>query len=671
MRFFIVLEIIFLTGCATGVENSKLSLPEPLRLPQPTEVAYTKPEEAILQAKGAPPPQIKFSPTPTVPNINTGESQLKQQEFAPTFKMTAPIKVNLEGLPLPAFINEVFGNLLGLSFEIAQEVQDKKELVTLRVNDPQTPEQLYKLARQVLVNYGIELQMQGEIMRFILAKPGDKPPPSLIFTGSTLPDVPPSHRSIIQFITLKVVGNALVRNWLQQAFQGQPINILEDYTRNAIILVGTPQIVAQAAETIKVLDQPAMRGKHSLRIEPAFIPATTLAQRLTEVLSNQGYQVTGSLQGGSIITLPIPETNSLIIFANDPNALEYVQEWAQQLDKINPSPLPNKPNLFFYSVKNTSAQQVAGVINSLQQSSTPMSVDPIRNAIIFLGTNEDWIRILPILQDLDKPAKQVLIEVTVAEITLSNKDERGIEWVLNRVGLGGLSGRLGTLGTLGVGSAGITYTLSNAGEARAILNAFISDSRATVLSTPRLMVRSGGNAGITVGNEVPTLTSQANSNQLQGGNSGISVNQIQYRRTGISLNIQPVVYAGRRVDITISQEVSSSQPNNTSSIDSPIILNRNISTQLTLNDGQSILLGGLISNSQSGGESGVPILRDIPIIGQLFRANKQSQDRTELVIMLVPYVIEGDDEAKAISEAFKRRLQMLPLTPNSPKTGMK
>jgi len=136
--------------------------------------------------------------------------------------------------------------------------------------------------------------------------------------------------------------------------------------------------------------------------------------------------------------------------------------------------------------------------------------------------------------------------------------------------------------------------------------------------------------------------------------------QVQYRRTGILLSIKPIVYAGRRVDLQIDQQVSEARENTTSNISSPAIFNRRIKTELSLSDGQSILLGGLISNNRSEGWGGVPVLSDIPIIGQLFRVDRSTRDRTELIVMIVPYVIDDDAEAQAISETIRRRLELLP-----------
>ncbi|MDY6993913.1 MAG: secretin N-terminal domain-containing protein, partial [Pseudomonadota bacterium] len=450
---------------------------------------------------------------------------------------------------------------------------------------------------------------------------------------------------------------------------------------------GPPHLVTQAVEVVKVLDQPLMQGQYSLRIEPAFLSASALAQRLTEVLHNQGYAV----NKGSIHLLPIDETNALIAFARDAQVLALIRQWSQQLDQFNPQQR-DKMSLFFYGVQNTAAEPLANtlnpLLNSILQSDTAqeappqskaaktpatvaiqkttltaaapaqLAVDEHRNALIFSGTGEQWAQLLPVLKEMDQPAKQVLIEATIAEITLDETERRGIEWVINKADLGGLEGQLSTLG-LGVGSQGLTYTLSNAGQVRAVLNAFASSKRATILQTPRLLVRSGSSASINVGNEIPTLTSQSVSDIQQGGSSAL-LQQIQYRSTGVALNITPVVYAGRRIDLTISQQLSESQDTAGGNVSAPVILNRQIDTELTLSDGHSVLLGGMISNNQTDGWNGIPFLSDLPILGQLFRVDNTTNVRTELVVMIIPYIIDDENEATAITEAVKQQLELLP-----------
>jgi len=280
-------------------------------------------------------------------------------------------------------------------------------------------------------------------------------------------------------------------------------------------------------------------------------------------------------------------------------------------------------------------------------------VDTVRNAILFQGLPEEWARLLPILQEVDQPSKIVMVEVTVAQISLSDTERFGIEWLLAHVGIDGLSGTLKTAGGLGISGSGLNYTLNNGGQTRALLNAFAQNDKITVLSTPRLMVKSGEGATIQVGDEVPIVTSQSSSSGTQiEGNTAI-LQQIQYRSTGIQLQVKPIVHAGNRIDLEISQSVSSSSgsDNNT-----PTISNRSIQTKLTLNDGSSVLLGGLISTTIDQQDRGIPLLKDIPVLGSLFKVQSTAQTRNELIIVITPYVVSTDAEAQGITEAFRQQL---------------
>jgi general secretion pathway protein D len=677
-RCTLTIGLIFLASGCTTIPKPKqpdLTLPTPLRVPMKTQATASTPAAAIPPTSEEQ-PRTRFQPIPSAPQSkDTVATSLDEAKALPRITKTSPVSVNIEGLPIPAFINEVFGNLLGMSFEIDAKVQRERKLVTLRVAEPQPPKRLYELATQVLNNYGVGIEPQGDFLRFIRAKGQQTGTvPSMIVQGLTLPEVPPSHRPIFQFIPLRVTNYNEIHRWIRQIYKGHNIEIQADVSRNAIVLIGPPKIVAQAAKAIRILDQPSMRGRASLRIEPAFISADNLANNLIQILKTQGYSASTNPTQGNVVLLPIKETNAVIIFTADTEILAYVQQWAKQLDKLNPNldTDEEQPGLFFYQVKNLPANNIAKVLNGLLGKITPIPknkkkpsykplfmVDGNNNNLIFLGDNKNWARFLPILKSMDKPPKQVLIEATIAEITLTDQEQHGIEWVMANANIGGLDGRLGTLGGLGVGGSGLTYTLSSAAQVRAILNAFTNSNRATLLSTPRLMVRSGSKANINVGSEIPTLTSQTSTNIQQGGNSAV-LQQVQYRRTGLTLNITPVVYAGRRVDLSISQQTSEARPNSTSSINSPEIQNRQISTKLILNDGQSVLLGGLISNSQSEGQSGVPFLSDIPLLGQLFRVDGNSSTRTELVIMIVPYVIDNAEEAAEITDAVHQQLELMP-----------
>ncbi|MFK5969343.1 MAG: secretin N-terminal domain-containing protein [Candidatus Marithrix sp.] len=696
MKKLYILIIFILIGCSTPPKSSiEPNLPKPLREPIVDTLTNTVNIPPITTT-GNSTNNIRFQSLPSPPSRTTTSASITDTKTI-SFTTTKPIVVNIESLPLPAFINEIFGNLLNLSFEINKKISRKKDLVTLRVSESQTPEELYNLAIQVLANYKVGVEIKNKFIQFIPQRKKVADTPSLIIEGLASPQVPPSHRPIIHFVTLKIVTSSKIKVWLEEAFKGHELTTKIDAKRNAIILIGRPQIVNQAVRAIEVLDQPLMRSQHSLRIEPAILSANSLADQLVKVLDSQGYAASKNSNSGSVIVLPFQETNAVIVFAGNKKILNFVQQWATKLDYINPN-LPEdedydedeRPGLFSYQVKHIAARLIVKTINQLlepivgesQNSSqrnssktkkkskpntrntrynrrTKVVVDENRNTLYFIGSSQEWIRLLPVIKNMDVPPKQVLIEATIADIVITEKDEQGIEWILNKANLGGLDGTLSSMRS-GVGSSGLIYTLSNAGQVRAVLNAFASNSRATILATPRLMVRSGSSATIEVGNEIPTLSSQATSADLQlGGNSAI-LQQIQYRRTGTLLKIKPTVYAGRRVDLQISQEVSNAQENTTSQINSPEIFNRSITTELSLQDGHSVLLGGLISTTANEGDSGIPFLKDLPLIGQFFRVNKSSSTRTELVIMIVPYVIDNDEEAKSIADTLQRRLKLLP-----------
>ena len=283
--------LFLITGCSTSTHTYPApNLPAPLRAPVKAE---TTPSASELQsgAGASQPPHIRFHPLPSAPPSTTTSAQLDAAKL-PNFTKTKPVSINLESLPLPAFINEVFGNLLALSFEIDAQVQRKQQLVTLRVAEPQSPKQLYNLARQVLANYGVAIELQGELHRFVIAARGQKADlPSMIIQGFALPEVPPSHRPIFQFIPLKVVNYTQIKGWITQIYQGQKLEIKEDRFRNALVLIGTPQIVAQAAKAVKLFDQPSMRSQYSIRIDPAVLPAHILSKKLIQILNTHGYSV--------------------------------------------------------------------------------------------------------------------------------------------------------------------------------------------------------------------------------------------------------------------------------------------------------------------------------------------------------------------------------------------
>ena len=568
------------------------------------------------------------------------------------------IEVNFKDLAIPVFINEVFGNLLSLSFEIDASISERPDLVTLRAEETKTGYELFGIALQVLQNYGIGVEYQGDVLRFVLSKTAASGEPPLLISGRTLPEVPASHRPIIQIVPLKAVNNTSVALWLKRTFQGMDLRVTEDIERNALVLQGPARVIRQAINAVDLLDRPNMRGRYSVRITPSILDAETLASQLIDMLQAQGYGASRTPIRGAIVILPIRQTNSVVVFAGDQDVLEHVKTWAIDLDK--PGKASASSGLFYYQVRNTSAEDLAEVLNAVNINKAVdentsdggnVIVDRNRNGLIFTGDSKNWEGLLPIIAAMDRPARLVLIQVLIASVTLTNDTDVGIEWLFK--------GRAGDYGQVGrqdvaLGGTGFTYTLNNSGQVRFALNALAQDQRVSILSEPRILVKSGETAQIDVGEEVPVITSLAQS--TDAANAPV-LQSIQYRRTGVLLRVEPIVHSGNRVDLNLSQVVSEALEAG-SGVNSPSIFNRSVQTSLTLSDGGAVVIGGLISNSENEGDTRIPILGSIPGLGALFRSSGKMNTRSELILMIQAYIVD-EDETDDFNQQMREDLDLL------------
>lgn len=580
-----------------------------------------------------------------------------------------PIALNVAGLPLPEFIHEVLGRRMGLSYHLDPKLENKSDLVTLNIEKPLSPRELYKTVQTVLTAYGVTLKNVDGLINVEFSPAGASSEPPILISGEALPTVPTTHRPVFFLMDLKVVEAQRAVGWLAQAFEGQNAKFSSDPERNAVWLRGSLDVVKQAAEVVRLVDQPLMRGRHSMRIEPKYLGADTLSKRLTEMLGAQGYHAREG-KPGAISLFTIEETNSIIVFANDEQVLSYVAEWVEDLDK--PLKKTKGNNVFYYQVKNTAAEDIAESMNQLlsngfassdedgeadggKKSSTTqrgrLVVDESRNALLFYGTNSDWVTMLPAIERLDQKPLQVLIEVIVAEVRLSDDFTFGVDWAINNVN----SNLFGTTtpDSISITDAGLSfYPISSSGYTRAVLSMLATDSKVNILQTPRILVRSGQIATINVGDEIPILTASQTSTE-----GGAVTQEIQYRKTGNNLSVEPIVFAGGQVNITLTQEISQSSA--TGSTTTPTISSRSVSTSLSIQDGGSVLVGGLIQNTKTSGGSKVPFFGDLPIVGKLFTDTKDTSDRTELMVLIAPYVVKDNDDANAVTEAFKKQLEIM------------
>jgi general secretion pathway protein D len=660
-----LLSLLLLAACVT-----EPSFPLPLDLPKKVaDYSTLQQEETQLRETAM---RVSETPKPPPPErLQTGKTAL------PTTVATeekANVVLSFEQIPLPSFIQAVYAAILKKTVNLDPKVVERKDLVTLRTGEPQTLAQVESATRLLLKSYGIAVVEMGGMVRIVPdnAALGYLPE---IRRGRALPDTPLPLRPIFQLVELEAVRNTDIASWIRLMF-GDKVKLQEDPGRNAVILSGTSDDVMAAMEAIHILDQPLMKGRQSFRISPLYWSADELAKRLGEILQAEGYS-TGTTVAGSVsmpvTVLPVAAVNSVFVFAASSQILDHVIEWAKELDKPNEKGVGR--SFFTYQALYTDAQALAATLDKLLSGAVPkiasttasgsavpaastlarVVVDNASNSLIFQGNNEDYGQIRSLLQGLDKPSKEALIEVTVAEVALSDNSQLGVEWLLKEAKVDGTLMTLGTLGGLSIGSAGLNFRrIDSAGNVRLLINALASNNRATILSSPRIVARNGETAIIQVGQEVPIITSQQTSPTT--GSTGSVLQTVQYRTTGVILNVKPVIHSGDQVDLDVTQEVSSAQTTTTGVNTSPTFSTRKLQTKLSLKNGATVLLGGLISSSKSEGNAGIPFLKDIPLLGQAFRTDTTKNDRTELIILITPYIIADDNDAAAVTSAFRKQL---------------
>lgn len=617
-----------------------------------------------------------------------------------------PISLNLNNFPLPAFINEVFGNRLGLSFSISPALQEKTDLVSLRLSEPQPPAALFATARFVLADYGVAVSERDGVLFFQPAEnaPNDTLP--LLVSGNALPDVPMSHRPVFQQIPMRVVRSDSMVKWLNDMFTDSSLKISSDALTNSVLLRGPIDLIRQASQAIELFDRPALKGSYSMAISPMYSDAEQLGAALIKVLQAEGYDVSENPPMGGVVVLKLKELQRIIVFSADPNVLTTARQWVDLLDRQSQEQVEN--GLFVYQVRNTQAASLATMLGALGYSATipdtslgsgntisptgkstgsdltngktsgsnagttssgkgprtmegnpgqgSLVVDANRNALIYKGSGQEWLKLRPLLDELDRPVPSVMIDVLLAEVNLNDKEGLGVDWKNITANIGAKDLLINTAN--GLGSSGLSLALNSAGQTKAALNAFYNNQQAVIRSSPKLMVRSGEEASIEVGNEIPVVTGSSQSTD----NANAPITQtVQYRKTGVLLNIKPTVQASGVVDLQINQELSEQTDTSTTSL-TPTINNRKIETALTLRDGGSVMLAGLISSNKGKGDTGVPLLGDIPWVGSFFKSTNNSATRTELIVMIIPYIVRDFDEAQHLSSSYR---QMLPLNSSS------
>ncbi|MDI6623495.1 MAG: type II secretion system secretin GspD [Brevundimonas sp.] len=476
---------------------------------------------------------------------------------------------------------------------------------------------------------------------------------------------------------------------LLEPLAGDGATVRADPGREQVFISGDPMTVNALVRTARSLDVDWLQGK-SLQFFPVrYASPTDIASEIQQVFGGPDGPM-----GSQIQFIELNRLNGLLVIARSPAGLDRAAEWIQRFDRAPP---PASRRLRSIPLANLEADQFVTTLSALlgtgsgaphttaggqeaPPAPTPdapggaptlaaaagaagalrLTADARTNSLILLADDAEYRNVLDIVRELDAPPPQVLIEATIAEVTLNDRLRFGVQWFFDDNDLtGGFSSGSDDAAASSFPGFSLRYLDL---DVRAVLNALSTVTDVELISTPRILVLSNESAELQVGDQVPIITQTA-----VGLNDDSRVlNSVQYRDTGVVLSVTPRVSESGRMFIQIEQEVSEVAGTTTSDIDSPTIQQRRLSTRIQVEDGQLVVLGGLLRSSRSLGDTGVPYLSRIPALGALFRSRDTTQRQTELVMFLRPTVIRARSDIDAVTNEMVGRLQALGLPVETP-----
>ena len=521
------------------------------------------------------------------------------------------------------------------------------------------------------------------------------------------------ERYTIQIIVLKYIPAAEASKMIKP-FLTDGADIVE-YPNHNILIVG--DVASNIRKTMEILDlfDVDIFADMRVRIYPVLNSyADDVAKEMERIFSSLEVSVKSG-RGVGITFTPVIRINSLLVVSSIPGIFDKVEKWLKELDRVPGE--GNRLNTFVYYVQNGKAKDLADVLKQVYTparvaaartgtttTTTPASqqrltrptttttpgtttapagipaiptpgaeamgipegeinivVDEVTNSLIIRAYQRDYRTIMETIKKLDIYPKQVLIEVLLAEVTLNESTKFGLEFsTFTDSFTKGSSTYNYTIGAGGTGTpanftSGLRYAITSAGKLAAAVNASASQDRLRVISSPHVMASNNKEARIQIGSSQPILTNTYTTTAT--GTPGVVEGTIEYKDVGIILTVTPRISDAKLVTLDMSVEsstVGTTQLGNLSSV--PFFGKKTAKTTLSIIEGQTIVIGGLIQESKDTIKTGIPFLSRIPILGALFGYHDYEKNKTETVIFLTPHVIGELDDSNRITEEFREKL---------------
>ncbi|MGY2401146.1 type II secretion system secretin GspD [Pseudomonas sp. SDO5271_S396] len=668
-----------------------------------------------LQGTGAqrPPSEPTVAPGPA-PAIKTpAQRQLIRgnQQFVRTSGAGAEPKAqegdivfNFADQPIEAVINSVMGDLLHENYSIAQGVKGN---VSFSTSKPVDKQQALSILETLLSWTDNAMIRQGP--RYVIL------PASEAVAGKLVPQMhvaQPSSGLSARLFPLRYISATEMQKLLKP-FARENAFLLVDPARNVLSLAGTPDELANYQDTIDTFDVDWLKG---MSVGVFGLQRASVAELMPQLQALFGPD-SGVPLAGMLRFLPVERTNSVVAISSQPQYLSEVGDWIRTIDEGG----GNEPQMYVYDVRNMKASDLAKYLRQIYgtgaiKDDTPARVAPglrtttlsslntsgVQNTppvpreeapevedspeaaptnILEAGTRitaqkssnqllvrtrpAQWKEIEAAIKRLDNPPLQVQIETRILEVKLSGELDLGVQWYLGRLAGNSASTTVanasGSQGALGGGGAGLGATDSLfysfvSSNLQVALHALEKNGRTQVLSAPSLVVMNNQPAQIQVGDNIPI-----NQTTVNTGDADTTLSSVEYVQTGVILDVVPRINPGGLVYMDIQQQVSDAE-NPAANSDTPVnprISTRSVSTQVAVQSGQTVLLGGLIKQDNADNVSAVPYLGKIPGLRWLFGNTSKSKDRTELIVLITPKVITSSSQARQVTDDYRQQMQLL------------
>jgi general secretion pathway protein D len=667
------LYALALSGCAGAPEKPNTEAAQPAEsqageapAPATPGSSPTTPVDTVLttdQQQAQPAPPTTAGPIPAPPQSPQAAPAAPQGRGG--------MQLSFVETDIATVVQSVLGDALGQEYVIDPRV---KGTITLQSTGSVSREDLFAALEVALRIQDVAMIPSDRGYRIVPIR--DAPRQASVRT--------PESRGLpgygIEVVPLRYAAPAEIEKVLQPiAAPGSVLRV--DEVRNLLLIAGTTQERAALIDVIKIFDTDQMGGMSFSWYQLENVEAKVLASELNEVLGNLRSPLASVVR-----IIPMPRLDAILAASTQPQYLEQLKTWIKRLDVPSTSA---ERRIYVYDVQNGKAGDLAeslrevllgssggtdagsagsaqprptgarsggepeGLGGGWQAGGVRVVTSDENNSLLVLARPSEYSIVEGALRKLDVPPRQVLIEATLAEVTLNDQLRFGIQWSTL------FDGGTATLSTSSSGGIlsqfpGFSYVYQGSARTDAVLNALETITNVKVVSSPKLLVLNNHDAMLQVGDSVPIATQSSVS--VTDPDAPI-VNTVQMRDTGVILRITPRVNKGGLVTIEVSQEISDVIPTTTSGIDSPTIQQRRLTSTVAVYNGQTIALGGLIRETKNDNRSGLPWIQRIPLLGRLFGSSDVGTRRTELIMMLTPRVVPDLSNTKELSDYLRGQFE--------------